>query len=54
MAGVRNSYAFLVEKPGGKSQLERLTRRWEDNIKISLKEIGYEGVNWTLVAEDRV
>jgi hypothetical protein len=35
----RNMYRVLVEKPEGKSPLERLSRRWEDGIKMDLREI---------------
>jgi len=40
----------LVGKPGGKTPLGRPTRRWEDNIKMDLREIGWEGVE---LAQDR-
>jgi hypothetical protein len=36
----RNVYRGLVGKPEGKSQLERPSRRWEDGIKMDLREIG--------------
>jgi len=42
----RNTYKILVGKPDGKKQLGRLRRRFGDNIKMKLKEIGYEGVDW--------
>jgi hypothetical protein len=35
-----------VGKTGGKPPLGRLRRRWEDNIKIDLKKLGTEGVDW--------
>jgi hypothetical protein len=37
-------YSVLVGKPEGKSPLERRRRRWEDEIKIDLREIGWRGV----------
>jgi hypothetical protein len=37
----RNVYRILVEKPEGKRPLERPRRRWEDGIKMDLKEIGW-------------
>jgi hypothetical protein len=37
----RNLYRVLVGKPEGKSPLERLSRRWEDGIKMDLREIGW-------------
>jgi hypothetical protein len=47
-------YRFLVGKPKGKRPLGRPRRRWEDNIKIYLREIGFDGANWIRVAQDRV
>jgi hypothetical protein len=41
-------------KPEGKRPLERLRRRWEDNIKMNLRERGIDGVNWVQLAQDRV
>jgi hypothetical protein len=49
----RNAYTILVGKLEGKSQLGRPRRRWVDNIKINLSEIGWNGGNWTDVARDR-
>jgi hypothetical protein len=37
----RGVYGVLVGKPGGKRPLGRHRRRWEDNIKIDLQEVGY-------------
>jgi hypothetical protein len=42
-----------VGKPEGKRQLERHRRRWEDNIKMDLKEIEWGGMDWVDLAEDR-
>jgi hypothetical protein len=39
----RNVYRVLVGNPEGKSPLERPRRRWEDRIKIGLREIGWGG-----------
>jgi hypothetical protein len=39
----RGAYRALVGKPEGRRPLERLRRRWEDNIKMDLREIGWEG-----------
>jgi hypothetical protein len=50
---MRNSYKNLVGKPEGKRPLGRPRCRWEDNIKTELKEIGWEGVDWILLAQDR-
>jgi hypothetical protein len=41
----RNAYWILVGKPNGKRLLGRPRRRWQDNIKIDLREIGW--VEWT-------
>jgi hypothetical protein len=45
---------FLVGKPEGKRPLGRPRRRWEDNIKLNLKEKGIDGANWIRLAQDRV
>jgi hypothetical protein len=42
-----------VGKPEGKRSLGRHRRRWVDNIKIDLREIGWDGVDCTDLAEDR-
>ncbi|KAJ4439963.1 hypothetical protein ANN_08094 [Periplaneta americana] len=49
----RNAYRMLVGRPEGKSPLERPRRRWEDNIKIDLREVGYDGRDWINLAKDR-
>jgi hypothetical protein len=49
----RNAYGVLVGKREGKRPLGRSTRRWENTIKMDLKEIGREGVNWIDLAQDR-
>jgi hypothetical protein len=41
-------------KPDGKKPLERPRRRWKDNIKLDLREIGIDGANWIVLAQDRV
>jgi hypothetical protein len=50
----RGVYRVLVGRPEGDRPLERPRRRWEDNIKIDLREIGIDGVNWIQLAQDRV
>jgi hypothetical protein len=47
-------YRVLVGKPEGKRPLERSRRRWEDNIKMDLREIGIDVANWIQLAQDRV
>jgi hypothetical protein len=41
-----NVYRFLMEKPEGKRPLVRPRRRWEDGIRMDLREIGWESVDW--------
>jgi hypothetical protein len=49
----RNAYRILVGKPEGKRQLGRPSRRWVDNIKMDLGEIGWGGMDWIDMAQDR-
>jgi hypothetical protein len=49
----RNVYRLLVGKPEGKGPLGRPIRRWIDNIKMDLLEIGVSVVDWIGVAQDR-
>ena len=46
-------YRVLVEKPEGKRPLGRPKLRWEDNIKMDLKEVGCGGKDWIDLAQDR-
>jgi hypothetical protein len=48
----KGAYLRKVEKPEGKRLLERHRRRWEDNIKIDLGEVGW-GMDWMDLAQDR-
>jgi hypothetical protein len=48
----RGLHRVLVGKPEGKRPLGRPRRRWEDNIKMDLKELG-EGGDWMELAQDR-
>jgi hypothetical protein len=52
--GGRGLYRVLVGKPEGKRPLERPRNRWEDNIKLDLREIGIDEANWIWLAQDRV
>jgi hypothetical protein len=47
-------YRVLVGKPVSKRPLARPRRRWEDNIKLDLREIKIHGANWIQLAQDRV
>jgi hypothetical protein len=50
---MRNAYRVLVGKPEGKRPLENRGRRWEDNIRMDDREIGWDGVDRMHVVEDR-
>jgi hypothetical protein len=54
MRAVRGIYSVLVERPEGKRPLGRPRRRWEDNIKMDLREIGIDEANRIWLAQDRV
>jgi hypothetical protein len=49
----RNMYKVLMGKPEGKRPLGRPRCRWEDGIKMDLREIGCGGVEWIQLAQDR-
>jgi hypothetical protein len=49
----RGVYGVLVGKAEGKRPLWRARRRWEDNIKMDLREVGCGGMNWIELAQDR-
>jgi transcription termination factor 2 len=53
MEETRSPYRMLVGKPEGKRPLERPRRRWEDNIRMDVREIGWGGMDWTDLAQDR-
>jgi hypothetical protein len=48
-----HSYRMLVGKPEGKRPLGRPRRRWEDNIKMDLQEVGGGREDWIELAQDR-
>jgi hypothetical protein len=50
----RGVHRVLVWRSEGKRPLGRPRRRWEDNIKMDLREIGNDGANWIRLAHDRV
>jgi hypothetical protein len=49
----KNTYMILLGKPEGKRPLGRSRRRWVDNIKMHLREIGWDGMDWIDLAQDR-
>jgi hypothetical protein len=53
MGATRNPNRILVGKPEGKKSLGRSRRRWVDNIKMDLREIGWDGMDWIELAQDR-
>jgi hypothetical protein len=54
MGEERYVYRVLVGRPEGKRPLGRRRRRWEDNIKMNLREMGIDGASWIRLAQDRV
>ncbi|KAJ4442157.1 hypothetical protein ANN_12023 [Periplaneta americana] len=53
MGKSRNAYKVLVGRPEGKRPLGRPRHRWEDNIKMDLREVGYDDRDWINLAQDR-
>ena len=53
MREMRGVYRVLVGKPEGNGPLGRPRRRWEDNIKTDLQEVGCGGMDWIELAQDR-
>jgi hypothetical protein len=53
MGEERKVYKVLVGKPEGEGPLERPRRRWEDGVRMDLREIGLGGVDWIQLAQDR-
>ena len=49
----RHIYRVLVGKPEEKRSLERPRRRWADNIKMELQEVGCGGIDWNEIAQVR-
>ena len=49
----RGVYRVLVVKPEGRRLLGRPRRRWEDNITMDLRKVGYGCVDWMELAQDR-
>ena len=53
MGEERGAYRVLVGKPEGKRPLGRPGRRWVDNIRMDLQEVGWGYVDWIGLAQDR-
>jgi hypothetical protein len=49
----RGVYRVLVGRPEGKRPLERFRHKWEDDIKMDLRETGIDGANWIRLVQDR-
>jgi hypothetical protein len=49
----RNAYRILVRNPEGRRPLGRPRHRWMDNIKMDLRETGWDGMDWIHLAQDR-
>jgi hypothetical protein len=52
MGEKRNAYRILVVKPESKRPLGRTRRGWVDNIKMDLRDIGWDDVDWIYLAQD--
>jgi hypothetical protein len=53
MGDGRGVYRDLVGKPERKRPLGRSRRRWQDNIKVDLQEVGFGGIDWIVLAQNR-
>jgi hypothetical protein len=53
MGAKRNAYRLLVGKPDGRRPLGRPRRRWVDNIRMDLVDVGWSDVDWISLAQDR-
>jgi len=53
MGKIRSAYSDLVGEPEGKRPLGGLRRRWKDNIKMDVNEVGWRGMDWIDLAQDR-
>jgi hypothetical protein len=53
MGKKRNAYRILVGKREGKRPIGRPRRRWEDNIRMDRREIGWGDMDWIDLAQDR-
>jgi hypothetical protein len=53
MREMRNAYNILVGNLKGRDNSQETRSRWKDNIRVDLREIGWEGVNWIHLVQDR-
>jgi hypothetical protein len=53
MGETTNAYRISVGKPEGKRPLGRPRRRWMNNIKMNLREIGWDGMDWIDLAQHK-
>jgi hypothetical protein len=53
MGDGRGSYRSLVGRPDGRRPIGRTRHRWEDNIKMDLQEMGWRGMDWIELVQDR-
>jgi hypothetical protein len=53
MGEMRNAYKAFVRKPEGTKSFGRSRRRWADNMRMDIREIRWETVEWILLAQDR-
>jgi hypothetical protein len=49
----KGAYRDLVGRPEGKKPVRRSRRRWDDNIKMDLQELGWDAMDLIVLAEDR-
>jgi hypothetical protein len=54
MREMRNAYKILVRKPEGKRPFRRPRHKWEDNIRMDLRERGWKVVDWIHLPQDPV
>jgi hypothetical protein len=53
MGETKNAYGILVGKPEGKRPLGRPRRRWVEDINMELRDVGWDGMDWIELAQDR-
>jgi hypothetical protein len=53
MGAKRNAYRILMGNPEGKRTLGRPRRRWVNTIEMNIREIGWDGMDWIDLAQDR-